>query len=102
MTPEEGCRKLVEAAVERARIEIEGIADAYRREVLVPLCRKRRLTFLSGNGIFTFYRKNGDSIAEWECERAGFPELTAVFAVLNTPALGRDDCLGFYVADIVQ
>ncbi len=46
----------VDEAVDMLRSRIEGLADQWRTDVLLPFCRKHRLTYLSGNGVTAFYQ----------------------------------------------
>lgn len=39
---------------------LNALAEAVRTELVLPLCRKHRCTFLSGNGTYFFYRRGDD------------------------------------------
>lgn len=95
--------KAAEAAVDKARKELEQIGEHYRDNVLVPLCRKLGLTFIAGMGSTTFYVDDNpnDNISTGpDAEDRGYPELVEVFEVLNADGIGQNDCLGYYIAEI--
>ena len=92
---------LEETVLVEARLRIEKLATEYRDKVLVPFCRKHRLTYLAGMGRTVFYTSDDRSFgsaADAVCE--GYPQAEAVFEVLDQGAVGQNDCFGFYVGDI--
>jgi len=43
--------------------KVEDIAEEYRENVLLPLCKKRDIEYLSGNGTTCFYvKRKGKSV----------------------------------------
>lgn len=61
-------REALDATLVRHEIELQRLADRFRLEVLVPVCRRYKLTFISGNGSFYFRkqrtRKDGSDYYE--------------------------------------
>lgn len=85
----------LEAIQAAAITQISAVADEFRRDVLVPFCRRYRFEFFAGNGTWVFVRlRDGQSIDSWA------PVLKPYEAVLNAECLGRDDLFGFYVANV--
>jgi hypothetical protein len=84
---------------------VEGLAADFRREVLVPLCKKHELRFLSGNGDYFFILKSGETIADpLDDDFKRLPKslqrpLLQAFEVLNYE-VGRDNRIGFYVMNV--
>jgi len=81
---------------------IENVAKDYRERVLIPLCKKHRLTFVSGMGSFCFWRGNTWISEEEEARRLGLDDVADALETLYHEALARYDCFGFYVADITK
>lgn len=79
---------------EAAQQQIMEIAAEYRRRTLIPFCRKHRLTFLSGNGTWTFYK--GDRLVDYN----DVPAIAMIDSDLNVECLGRHDHFGFYMDDV--
>ena len=85
----------VESILFRARVEVDLLADRYREQVLLPFCRKHRLTYVSGNGCSNFYDGHSKPVYDWEN-----PALLEVTRDLNVSVLGAIDVFGFYVPDV--
>ena len=96
MKKHEALEKKVEAILESARIQLETLAAEYRESTLLPFCRRHQLTYIAGMGMTAFYR-NDESI-----DRHDFPLLAPIQEALDIGAIGRDDCLGYYIADIKE
>jgi len=47
--------RLLESVISRTREQIQDAAEAYRRDVVLPVCSKHALEFMAGNGDWTFY-----------------------------------------------
>lgn len=91
----------IELVLHAARKELQGLADEYRTLVLIPLCRRYRLTFISGMGRTVFYKQDGRSAGSAEeaiSEKMSY--LVPIFRTLDTEAIGHNDCFGYYVSDI--
>lgn len=95
------------ASIERAERhfdeDVKLVAAQYRREVLVPLCVKRGLRFLSGNGTFLFLKMHrGQEVSistHLDVKQYGEPLLSTIIDTLNLP-VGPKFVLGDYVEDI--
>lgn len=83
-----------------ARERIAALADEYRETVLLPFCRKHRLTFIAGMGRTVFYTEDGRSFGD--AEEAAYEGYAAkrIFAVLDQEAVGQNDCFGFYMRNV--
>ena len=86
--------------LDAARKRIEALADEYREAVLLPYCRRHRLTFTSGMGRTVFYTEDGRSFGSAEDARYEGYDARHIFAVLDQEAIGRNDCFGFYMRDV--
>ena len=84
-----------------ARRRLQELADDYRKTVLVPFCRKYRLTFLSGMGRTVFYTEDNRNFGSADAAvDEGYHEAVRIFRVLDQEAIGRNDEFGFYVCDV--
>ena len=80
--------------------DVSALAEKLRQEVIIPVCKKHRLKFLSGMGRFFFYRGEktyndthdhmSDSLRE---------DLKPIFDLLNTE-VSHNQYLGYYVDDV--
>lgn len=100
--------QILDSLQEEYQRKIQELAAEYRESVLLPLCKKRKLCFISGMGEFYFYPASDDGTrfgSSWtagdvddailECKRYLIPFLE----VLNQE-VERDQYFGFYVDDI--
>lgn len=85
--------------------EVNELADLVREEVS-KICIKHNLDYLAGNGSMVFYGAwGGDVVSIGNSRDAAtdydgqFSYLVKIFEVLELE-VGRDDYLGFYVADV--
>jgi hypothetical protein len=89
----------IEEIIDATRDRLTALASEYRSRVMVPLCRKHKLTYIAGMGRTVFYNRKGVSVGSME-EAPAY--LVSVFDVLDSSAIGANDCFGFYVADITE
>ncbi len=76
--------------------QVEAVADEFRERHLIPFCRRHRLTFLSGNGSWGFYRiSNGDVVPDWELKAVGDINQGLYLECMGQP-------LGWYVQDVSE
>ena len=87
----------VDSAETQFESTIEEIASIVREKVVLPICKKRGWTFISGMGTYGFYDKKGCPIMEWD-ERTKARELKRVMSILHIEVKGFE--LGGYVADV--
>lgn len=88
---------------------IDKIADEYRSEVIIPLCIKYELEFVSGMGTFFFVTKEDENINEddaWsDGARAAILQgrmgesLREIFNQLNVE-ISHNQCFGYRVEDV--
>lgn len=103
----ESCREAYHAAV-------EALADRVRRELVIPTCRRRKMTFTSGMGDYFFSRSAdhprirapwglGETIGSADEARAtpGCKGLARIFAVLDVE-VEYNHPLGFWVCDVTE
>jgi len=96
----------IERIVEAARDSIVDLAKEYRTDVLLPLCRKHKLTYLAGNGTYFFFVK-GDSeksISNIDDAKVfGYGKILGeVFEDLDAEGLDGNDRFGYYIVDITR
>lgn len=85
----------LEEAERRYKNSISLAAEKYRREVLVPLCSRKRLTFWSVNGEFWFVTESGEEIRhESDARRFG---LLRVYRTLCNPTEYAHSWFGDFV-----
>lgn len=85
------------AIAEAARNQAEAVAEEFRRNELLPVCKKHGFTFLSGNGTFSFYdERRGKGQPVDDDDR----RIKKLVEVMNGEVLGHNDCFGFYVGDV--
>jgi len=75
---------------------VNGYADEYRLQVLLPFCRMHRLTFVSGNGSWSFYDRRDRPV---DSADPGFKYLAPLENELNVEILGHHS-LGHFMADV--
>lgn len=95
-------QNLLDAITTKAVDEIQVLADRYRSQKLVPLCKRHKLTFIAGMGHTVFYTRDGESIGDiYDAKQHGLHILVPVFEVLNIAVLNsKTDVFGYYIADI--
>jgi len=95
--------KEVERVLNLATSELDGLAELYRQEVLIPLCKKKRMRFMSGNGDFLFYEVEGAKEwtvrADYEAVSLRKRYLIPILADLNTPTTHMQH-FGYHVCDV--
>jgi hypothetical protein len=80
---------------------ISTLADEFRDKILIPLCSKKKLTFVSGMGRFFFSTTANIDINEIDDKLIEKHGLKTIFDILNIE-LTRDDYFGYYVSDISE
>lgn len=92
--------KQINALEEEFNARAQAIADGFRERSLIPFCRRHRLTFLSGNGSWGFYRiarnqreGHGDPVHDWELKAIEPMEQTLSSDILGQP-------LGWFMQDV--
>jgi len=104
MTKFEKEAEAIFADFDRAR---DALADKIRREVVLPACRKFRVTFAAGNGSFSFYDLSYSSafagliMDEHDCRAKKKTGLIRVLKILNT-VCGEKFEIGHFVADVTE
>ncbi len=53
---QEVLEKSIEDIVQQTENNFKALAARYREEVLLPFCKKHKVTFAAGNGTFCFYK----------------------------------------------
>ncbi len=89
--------KQIELNLRPALEAMQKLAEEIREKKLLPFCKRKRYTYLSGNGTFSFYDRNGNVV---DMDRTA--ELRRLKDLLDLPVLSRDDVIGFYVLDILE
>ena len=93
----------IDTILKLAAWQIEELAEEYRSTVLIPLCSKHRLTYMTGMGRTIFSTEDGIVVGTSDdALDEGLAFLVPVFAVLNEQCLGTNDVFGFYVGDITK
>lgn len=95
--------KEVERAVALADTELERLAELYRQEILIPLCKKKKMRFMSGNGTFIFYNAEGTKDwqvgANYEAINLKKRYLIPILEDLNQE-VSHGQYFGYYVCDV--
>lgn len=89
-------KKRAEAIEARAMAEMDALADQWRSEVLIPWCRKNRVTILIGNGDWYFSDLKGESLNRWE------RRFKTIEDVLSLPGIGHEDLFGYHVESVYK
>jgi len=86
-------------------VRVSIIADNLRTQVIIPVCKRHKLEFLSGNGRYFFTTNHGTQVSdgqfitnEEEGERY-VRALKPVFELLDQEVT-RDNPIGYYVEDV--
>lgn len=85
--------------------ELDALGDEVREEVVLPLCRKHKLTYMAGNGrIFIERAGTNESVYDGSGVAPDVvgvmrADLTRVVALLNVE-VSSVNCLGYYVGDV--
>ncbi len=81
--------------------QTQKLADDIRTQYVLPACRKHRLEFISGMGLWTFNRPDAQIYQRViESEDAGKYGLKRVFDILSTPTLWDSQNIGDWVSDV--
>ena len=104
-------KKELEEKVEKLRTtfheEVANLAEDVREKVILPLCRKYKMKFLSGNGTYFFVTKEGVSLTGNERDLPGtqekklFERLEPIFELLNIEVT-REWALGEFVDGVLE
>ena len=96
----------IKVIITDAQSKIEILAEEVRTEVVLPFCKKYKLTYLTGNGMTCFYDKNDEPIEIYDWAVMSKKRFKADFekveAIINLTTIGYTDCLGFYIRDITK
>lgn len=83
---------------------VTDLAESIRTEVLIPLCRKHKMVFLSGNGDFFFVKSDEDGVAlhiSGPDDALDWPDIREAIALLMEE-VARHDHLGFWVDNVTK
>ena len=100
--------KKLKGLVSEFEEKVEALAEEYRQTVLIPLCKKHSLCFLSGMGTFYFYpaKDFGKFGSDWnasnfdDCVIEEKMFLAPYLETLNEEVT-HGQYFGYYVEDIV-
>lgn len=82
---------------------LQEIADEFREATLLPFCRRHRLTFLSGNGSWSFYRLDNSPGGHGETvDEDDLRAIAPIESKLGLEAFGGNVQLGHWVQDITK
>lgn len=87
-------RERIDWALEAMFAEIDRVAAEWRETTLLPFCKRRRYTFISGMGRTVFYDKRGEPVDERKLPKK-------ILATLNEE-ITRVEVFGYRVADITE
>lgn len=90
------------AKVEESAIsETQRLADAVREQYVLPACRRHKLEFISGMGMWSFNDPSAQlysrSIEREDARRLG---LKRVFDILSMPTIWDSQDIGDWVSDV--
>lgn len=96
-------RAALESAQDKFNEEVAVLADRIRTETIIPLCRKHKLTFISGMGTFFFTDSKGRNYGDYLYRDGGnariFEAVKRVLQFLNEE-VSHNQCLGYFVDDV--
>lgn len=80
---------------------VSELGEEIRKQVLIPVCKRNKLEFISGMGRFFFTTQDGKNYGEsWELEGNRLQRvLKPVFALLNKEVT-HGQYLGYFVSDV--
>lgn len=84
---------------------VSNLGDSIRREIIIPLCKKHNLTFISGNGDFFFTDENNMDYGDYldpifkETSSKKLQNIQKVLGLLSTEVT-LHQCLGYFVEDV--
>lgn len=84
---------------EQRDARVQELAERLREELVLPKCRKRGLTFLSGNGDYFFLDPSGARIGTGDDAQIKRYGLRRIFDILDTE-IGYNEHLGFWVGAV--
>ncbi len=96
---------------EQHRRSLLELGAKVRAEVILPVCRKHKIRFMSGNGTFfftkgpgryddpTYSSSNIDDAPRSRTEAKLMDALEPILELLDHE-VGHNDCLGYYVEDV--
>jgi DNA-binding transcriptional ArsR family regulator len=87
---------------DRFNQEIEELADEVRTEVILPICKRYKMTFFSGNGRFFFIDKKGGYIELAEDARGESRRAVGHALKLLNEEVARGQYLGYFVGDVEE
>lgn len=102
-------KKLTKAKIELrieqindARIDaLQNLAEEVREQFVVPMCKKAKMDYVTGNGDFFFttgrHEKWIGSVADAVLEEKTY--MIPTIDILDI-VVGRDDYLGYYITDV--
>lgn len=92
--------KSIELIMKQAEDNINQLASQFRKNVLIPFCKKHGVTFAAGNGVFVFY-KNGKGLYNDEFDN-GFKIDPEIINILNITTTGNVSDFSHYIEDITS
>jgi hypothetical protein len=93
--------------------QMTELADEYRKEVIIPFCKKYGLLYGTGMGTMSFFVRHPeiDTVDEIDCElnkipdfvpQKAIPELKEIYKILRTDDMNPNQCFGYYVDDVTE
>jgi hypothetical protein len=93
--------------------QMTELADEYRKEVVIPFCKKYRLLYGTGMGTMSFFVRHPEivTVDGIDCElnkipdfvpKKAIPELKEIFKILRTDDISPYQCFGYYVDDVTE
>jgi hypothetical protein len=79
--------------------QVSDLAERIRTEVIVPMCQKHQLTFLSGMGRFFFSRDKENYSDEYDTPDELKFDLVPILNLLDQE-VSHNQYLGYYVSDV--
>lgn len=94
--------KTIDKILDAQEKSLSKLGREYRKEVLIPLCKERRLTFFHGvasnTGDFIFYAED----KTYKSSDSDFiPWLEPIFSMLKTE-VGLNKDFGLYVEEVLE
>lgn len=85
----------VREASDRFMAEVAALARIVRQERVIPVCKRYRLDYTAGMGMFVFFDRNGHTI-----EKGDRKYLDGIYAILYTE-VNYNHMLGDFIEDVL-
>jgi hypothetical protein len=86
----------IEAINQTVITQMDALAAQWRTEILLPWCRRHKVTVIIGNGSWKFYNQKGEEFDGFE------KKFRQINDTLNQSGVGYNDVFGFHVESVQE